>query len=205
VRWIALVVLVGVALARDARASVAIDARLDELVDRATAVAVVRALEQRSVWEDGEIVTYSHVTVTRRLAGRIGGDAWIRTLGGSVGDIAQLVEGEATFAPGERSLLFLRTRSSGHATGSADGVLAVVERAQGQYALTGREGPGQRLGVAADVGALVAPSPPQAGDDARAAREVLTGRTLEEAARTIAATWNRRHSAGRPAAANTQL
>ena len=85
--------------AREARASVAIAVLFDELVQKATAVAVVTPVEQRGVVEDGRIVTYTHVRVDRRVAGPIAGDLWLRALGGAVGRIGQIVQGQPTLRP----------------------------------------------------------------------------------------------------------
>ena len=80
-----------------------------------TAAAIVTPMEARAVWEDGRICTYAHVHVDQALAGDVttGGDAWVRTLGGIIGRIGQIVDGEAVFSPGRASLVFLRPSVSG--------------------------------------------------------------------------------------------
>ena len=67
----------------DARASVASAALFEELVDGATAAAVVVPVEQTSVWEGNRVVTYTRVQVDRLVAGQnpargLGCDAWGR-------------------------------------------------------------------------------------------------------------------------------
>ena len=77
----------------------------DELVQRASAVAVVTPIEERAVVEDGRIVTYTHVRVDRRVAGAIAEDFWVRALGGAVGRIGQIVEGQPGLLPLEQALV----------------------------------------------------------------------------------------------------
>ena len=89
---------------------------------------VVTAAESRAVWEDGRIYTYTHVRVDsrgRRRARQPGAEAWVRTMGGVVGKVGQIVEGEAAFAPGRPSLLFLRP--------GPVGAYVVTDRGQGQF------------------------------------------------------------------------
>jgi len=100
----------------------------DELVKAADAVVVASATEANSQWEDGRIYTYTRMTVERGIAGQVatGEQIWLRTLGGSVGNIGQHVDGEASFPIGASSLLFLRkSKVAGH--------WDVTARAQGQY------------------------------------------------------------------------
>lgn len=185
-RLLALAAAVWVVTVADARASVSVTLIFDDLLQRASAVAVVVPVDRRGVWEDGRIVTYTHVRIERLVAGRLPSEVWVRTFGGSVGHIGQIVEGEATFAGADASLVFLHP----HGEGSAPWVFGVVEGAQGQFALVTTEGQGSRLAAAQGVGALVLP-PPGAG---KAARDVLIGRSLEDAARETNAAWSHFHS-----------
>jgi hypothetical protein len=192
--------------ARDARASVSAEALFEQLVQEANAAAVVTPVDQRSAWENGRIVTFTRVRIDRLVAGAVASDArganeaWVRTLGGAVGDIGQLVEGEASFPIGRPSLVFLELHRD-PVTKAADGSLVVVERAQGQFPIA-MDAPGNggkvRLTLAGDLGALVPPPPDHwtraskplpPGRSARFARDVLQGRALDEATREIAAVW----------------
>jgi hypothetical protein len=168
----------------EARASVSVSVAFDDLVQRASAAAVVVPVEQRSVWEDGRIATYTRARVERLVAGRLPREIWVRTLGGAVGRIAQLVEGEATFASGEASLVFVHP----HDDGAATGTFGVVEGAQGQFPVV-VSGGGPRLAASKSGGALL---PPPA--TTRPAREVLVDQSLEDAARSIGAAWGRAHT-----------
>jgi hypothetical protein len=176
---------------RDARASVSVSVLFDDLVQKATAVALVTPTEQRAVWEDGRIVTYTHVRIDRRLAGSIAGDAWLRALGGAVGTVGQIVEGQPTFDVGRPALLFMRPYAD-PAGGAPPGTWSVIEAAQGEFPVVPGPGPAElRLSTAKDVGALLPPARPV--PDARFARDVLVDRTVEDASRQIASAWSRLH------------
>ncbi len=116
---------------REARASVAIAVSYEHLVASASSVALVTPLEARSAWEGARIVTYTRARVDRWIAGgeAASSEIWVRTLGGQVGDLGQLVDGEARFTVGEPSLLFLRAVAPGARA------FVVASRAQGQFTL----------------------------------------------------------------------
>src|SRR5258705_1576393 len=78
-----------------ADASVSFTVPMDALVEESSAACVVSPLENKSVWENGRIATYTRAHVDRLLAGSASSEVWIKTLGGSVGDIGQIVDGEA--------------------------------------------------------------------------------------------------------------
>jgi uncharacterized protein (TIGR03382 family) len=200
-RLAVLVTLAGVLVARPAGASVSVAALFEGLLEEASAAAVVTPTEQLSVWEERRIVTYTHVRVDRIAAGHIAGEVWVRTLGGAVGDIAQIAEGNAAFAIGRPSLVFLRPHVE-TGTQAHSGSFIVVERAQGQFPIDAREDGAARLALASDLGAIVAPSAESVaqvarglpgGPPPRLARDVLAGRLLEDAAGEIARTWARVH------------
>lgn len=185
-RFLGLVAVSLLALCAEARASVSVSVTFDDLLRRASAVAVVVPIEQRSVWEDNRIVTYTRVRVGPLVVGRLPGEVWVRTFGGAVGEIAQLVEGEATFTQGGASLVFLHPRGEA----GSPGIFAVVEGAQGQFGLETSDGQ-QRLTEARGVGALLPPP-----GTPRLARDMLIGRSLEDATRQIGAAWWQFHSKG---------
>ncbi|MBX3261320.1 MAG: hypothetical protein KF782_16665 [Labilithrix sp.] len=194
----------------DATASVSIAVGFELLVKDADAVAVLTPGEQTSVWEDGRIYTYTRVHVDRGVAGDIGAgaDGWVRTMGGVVGKVGQLVDGEPVFVRDKASLVFMRKFKAG-------GVYEVSARAQGQYPLKLDEATKQqRLIRSTAVGMLLPPKPsvadaaasgatkPQSAGvvvtDAvktRLAQDVLHDRPLDEVAREIATTWTRLHPA----------
>ncbi|MEA2745907.1 MAG: hypothetical protein QOI41_50 [Myxococcales bacterium] len=203
----------------DAQASVSIAVGYDALVKDADAVGVVTPVDAKTVWEEGRIVTYTHVKVDQGVAGELGtgSDGWVRTLGGVVGKIGQLVDGEPVFTANKSSLVFMRKFKS-------SGTWEVSARAQGQYpivldAADGAKPAGQRRVIRSTaVGMLL---PPKAAAPAnvvtktdpngaaervaqiRLAGEVLHDRPLDEVTRDVAAQWKALHPAGVPAAPAT--
>jgi hypothetical protein len=89
-------------------------------------------LDTNSVWERvgqrKHIVTYTRVRALEILAGADPqqDELLLRTLGGRVGDVGELVHGEAMLSLGARSVLFVMP---------ARGVLTVTAMAQGHYPL----------------------------------------------------------------------
>lgn len=198
----------GVLAPNDAQASVMIAVPFDALVKDADAVAVVVPQDARSVWEDGRIYTYTKMRVDTRVAGDPGGsELWVRTMGGVVAKIGQLVDGEPVFTPNKPSLLFLRRFD-------ATGTWEVSARAQGQYPIVlDEDAKTKRVVRSGNVGVLLPPkqvptqvqgpvSPQAAADQAktdvskiRLAQDVLHGRALDEATKEIATAWKRLHPA----------
>ena len=203
----------------DAHASVSIAVGYEALVKDADAIGVVTPVESKTVWEEGRIVTYTRVKVDQGVAGDLGtgADGWVRTLGGVVGKIGQLVDGEPVFTANKSSLVFLRKWKS-------SGTWEVAARAQGQYPIvvddTDKTRPaGQRrvmrsgaagmllpprpastatAGPPAPPGAVTKTDPNGAADrvaQLRLAGEVLHDRPLEEVARDVAASWKKLHPA----------
>lgn len=135
---------------REAQASVAVCASLDDLARGSSAIARVTALDRESTWEDGRIVTYSRVRVDAVIAGATPAGARelrIRTLGGRVGNIGQSVEGEPALLPAESSIVFVKERATG-------GAMIVLGRAQGQL-LVRRDVHGREVVRVGAVGELV--------------------------------------------------
>lgn len=205
---------VAVLVPSDAQASVSIAVGFDALVKDADAVGVVTPTEQKAVWEDGRIYTYTRVKVDQGVAGDLGtgADGWVRTMGGVVGKIGQMVDGEPVFVVGKPSLLFLRKWKAG-------GTWQVSARAQGQFPVTIDDTSKVKKVIrSANVGVLFPPkakaadvanassaagattpatTTPTVTDDAkiRLAGEVLHDRPLDDAAREIAAAWKKLHPA----------
>ena len=191
----------GAMIATDAQASVSIAVAFDALVRESSAVALVTPLEQRSVWEDGRIYTYTRVRADQGVAGELatGSEAWIRTLGGVVGHIGQLVDGEPVLTTGRPSLLFLRAGTAG--------TMEVTARAQGQFAVTLDETKTQRLARSSAVGVLLPPKTAAATNAANAtaspalapaspmlAHEALHNKKLDDGIRDISTAWKRLHA-----------
>ena len=116
------------------KASLASTARavsLPDLVQRSSRIARATTLESSARYEDigdtRHIVSYSRLRVDEVLHGATDPEIWVRTLGGRVGEVGEIVHGEAELALQESSLVFLHTLP--------DGVQQVTAMAQGHYPL----------------------------------------------------------------------
>lgn len=206
--------LAAATVSSDANASVMIAVPFDALVKDADAVAVIAPQESKSVWEEGRIYTYTRVKVEQGIAGDTtggNGEVWIRTMGGVVGKVGQLVDGEPVFTPNKPNLLFLRKFKAG-------GTWEVSARAQGQYPVVVDElSKKRRIIRSANVGVLLPPKrlqqdsaaagvvqqgpiAPQSANDTVAdvskiklAGDVLHDKPLDEATKEIAVAWKRLH------------
>ncbi len=199
----------GTLVPRDAHASVSIAVGFDALVKDADAgVAIVTPTESKSVWEGGRIITYTKVKVDQAVAGELstGQEGWVRTMGGVVGKIGQLVDGEPVLSPNKQSLLFLRKFTT-------SGTYEVSARAQGQFpVITDETSKARKLVRSSNVGVLfppkgVKPTEVQAGavgpqaqtqapegtEKIRLASEVIHDRAVDDAVKEIAAAWKKAH------------
>lgn len=166
--------LLALCLAPLASATVARAVVLKALAHRSQLIATGTPLEAYSRWEDfggrRRIVTYTRVRVDDRIAGADQGpEVLVRTLGGQVGDIGQVVAGEAVLVVGQPSLLFLVPRY--------DGVLGVTAMAQGQFPL--------RADAHGVVRLSQSPNLPKLVQGAPSAQQQLAGRTPGEATTLI--------------------
>jgi len=189
-RLAAVCAVLAVLVAADARASVSIAVTWDGLLRESTAAALVTALEGRSVWEGNRIYTYTRVHVDRGVAGELttGDEAWVRTMGGVVGKVGQIVDGEPVLARGQTSLLFLHPIAARPA-----GAFDVTARGQGQFALVVDEKTPPHLVRSTSAGGLVAPRTAGPLAAPRLAADVVQGRAIEDVARDVAAAWSRAH------------
>ena len=177
-----------------AHASISVPVTWDALLRGSTAAGVVTAAgpgSAHAVWEDGRICTYTRVHVDRAVAGSLatGDEAWVRTLGGVVGKVGQIVDGEPVFSPGRPSLVFLRP--------SAVGALEVTARGQGQFPIVGSSGSaGAPVVVRSNtVGTIVPRALPATGVPAVLAADTLHGHSVDDAARQITTAWTTAHAA----------
>ncbi len=174
----------------DASASVSVAVTWEGLLHESAAAAVATPIESRAAWENGRIYTYTHVRVDRVVAGEVpvGTDVWVRTMGGVVGKIGQIVEGEAVFADGLQSLLFLRSGPAGS--------FEVTARAQGQFPVVAAT-PSAPARVIRNRAAGAVFSPPPAIVPSKATRlaaDVLHGRSVDDAASEVVADWTHLHA-----------
>ncbi len=106
---------------------------LSELVHASQHIVVGTAREASSTWErvggGRRLVTYSRLQVHQPLDGRdpSSADLYVRTLGGQLGDVGQIVFGEATLSRGELCVVFLRE--------TEPTVFSIYAMAQGHYPL----------------------------------------------------------------------
>jgi hypothetical protein len=193
------VALLVLALAGEAHASVSIAATYDGVLKESTAAVLATPLEQKSVWENGRIYTYTRVKIDRSAAGELGtgAEAWVRTMGGVVGKIGQLVDGEAVFTVGKPSLVFLHP--------GPVGAFEVTARAQGQFPVSVDDKKVTRLMKSGAVGVilpLASPKPiqrqgqlqPQSSAPPVLVADVVHGRPVDDVVRDVAAAWKRLHA-----------
>ncbi|MFO0671441.1 MAG: hypothetical protein U0235_17720 [Polyangiaceae bacterium] len=183
-------------VAPPAAASVSVAVQFEELVQRSKAVAVVVPMDQRSVWEGRYIMTYTKVRVEDGIAGaETGKEVWIVSRGGTVGNIGQAVDGEPTFTVGHPTLAFLREDVMDDKAVFASGVFIVTARAQGQFPIVEDDTKERKKRIVshAGVGLLLPPVARIPAVVKPLAREVLEGKTLDEARATISDTWRKLH------------
>ncbi len=182
---------------REARASISIAVTYDVLLGASNAIAVMTPLEQRAAWEDGRITTRTRLRVDRAVAGDLitGGEVWIKTRGGVVGNVGQLVSGEPVFGVGKPYLMFVH--------GTRSGTLEVAARGQGQFTIEVDARTSRRLLRSQTAEALVPPreAPPAPGarsPDAQPtgvlAADVLRDRELSDACGKLATEWRALHA-----------
>jgi hypothetical protein len=145
----------GVLTGRSVHASLARAVRVEELVRRSQHVILGEPLDAYSVWEQvaerRHIVTYSRIRTHELLGGATPAqdELLVRTLGGRVGELGEVVHGEAQLVMGSRSVLFLMPTA---------GELGVTAMAQGHYPLTRDQAGEERLGPSPGMPELVDPN-----------------------------------------------
>jgi len=144
--------LAGLIAPRLARATTARAVALGDLVRRSTRIAHATPLEGSSRFEDigdtRHIVTYTRLRVEDPIFGDTGEtEILVRTLGGHVGELGEIVHGEAQLALNESCVVFLRA--------NADGIEQVTEMAQGHYPLLADSGGALRLQASRNMPRLV--------------------------------------------------
>lgn len=160
----------GSLLGRVARASVARAVPLEALTGRSKHVVLGEPLDSYCVWERigarKHIVTYTRVRAHEILAGKDpqSEELLVRTLGGQVGELGELVHGEAVLRIGVRSVVF---------TMPSQDALAVTAMAQGHYPL--------RRDVAGLERLLRSPQANELIEEAGSAVKRLPGLQLSEA------------------------
>jgi len=163
-------VVAALACAKTARATTARAVSLVELVRRSTRIARATPLESFARSEEiggaRHIVTYSRLRIDDSIHGSSSdSETLVRTLGGRVGDLGEIVHGEAELTLNESCLVFLMS--------DANGVELVTAMAQGQYPLSVDAAGTPRLGLGRNLPHLLG--------GATSAVAQLTGKPLAEA------------------------
>ena len=160
------------AWAKHSQATTARAVSLHDLVRLSTRVARTTALESTAQSEDvgGErhIVTYSRLRVDELIhGGPVESEIWVRTLGGKIDGLGEIVHGEAELALNQQSIVFLRS--------DADGVARVTAMAQGHYPLLIDAAGAARLQASRNMPHLVA------NPAGSSAVSELSGKRIDEA------------------------
>lgn len=168
-------------LGSEAHATVSVLMTMDELVGGSSLVVVGQPVERRSQWEElggsKRIVTYTRILVEETMGGEGRPESvWVRTLGGTVGDIGQHVAGEAQFTIGETAVMFLA---------KAGEALVVTGMAQGHFPLI-VGGDDRVLTSSPDTGTLLKR---KKDDTTRTARDELIGSTLANARKRVSSAF----------------
>jgi hypothetical protein len=162
-------------LGGSASATIARSMTLQALVQSSGRISVVTALIAESHFEElgrrRRVVTDTRVRVEETLAkgGSVESELMVRTLGGSIGRLGELVHGQARLAIGEQCVAFLLK--------GPDGLHYVNGMAQGHYPLSSEEV--RRL--------LMSPDMPKIVDYESSAVKQLVGSELGRAAERIRA------------------
>lgn len=161
-------------VSRPAEAGVMIPTSLQQLVQTSEHVLVATPRLGDSAWEEvggsRRIVTYTRLTVEEPLDGRSPADSelLVRTLGGQVDRLGQVVHGEAELRRDEVCVLFLKDRH--------DGTYRVTGLAQGHYPLTLEQGGVRRLNTSPHLGEVLAKH-----ENVNSAVALLRGQSLDKA------------------------
>ena len=181
-------------------ASVSIAMTIEDLAKGSSVVVRATPLDQTSAWENGRIVTSTRMHVERVIAGAppSSSEVHVQTLGGIVGDIGQIVDGEASFMSKpsnnvqQQSIIFLMPRTDGNKTH-----FVVNGRAQGQLVVLKDVKTNRDIVRLARTGALVPRV--RTADQGQAAKPAMMGQfdghDADEVSNEAARAWERTHHA----------
>jgi len=125
------ILLAALVVASPAEGSIVKGLELEELVAHADRIVLGRVLFSESFQRsDGTLGTWHRIGVERDVRGRAMDDSEVivETMGGRIGEIGMRVEGEPSFAVGERVVVFIRgggPYTAFRAVGMAQGVMRV--------------------------------------------------------------------------------
>jgi len=141
--------LLGLLTSAPADASVALAVSLGDLVAKSSSVLVVTAVAKHSSWQTiggtKRIVTDTRVRVDELVSGIDPSttELVVRTLGGVVGNVGQIVEGSAELTLGEQSLTFVTqlTPDLFGVTAMGQGHYPIMSEARGRILRSNRQLP----------------------------------------------------------------
>ncbi len=175
-----------------ATSSVSIALTVDDVARDASLIIRATPVQEASEWESGRIVTTTVLRVDRVIAGPAPapGEVRVRSLGGTVGDVAQLVEGEPQLSPklAASSILFLK--QVGGSDDSEAARFVVSGRAQGQLMVARAPRSSQEVVRLVRMGTLL-PKHPLAPPRLVAH---LDGADIAEVTAEAARAWERAHA-----------
>ncbi len=165
----------------EAHARVSIAYAPEELVAASPWALVVTPTEKRSLWEhvagSRRIVTYTKLRIDDAIYGDgMGGTVWVRTMGGSVGKIGQLVSGEAQLDIGQPAVVFLAQAKAGTyvVSGAAQGHFPILTEKRDDAEI-------RKLSYSPAVGKLIPRKSKETGKPRPTIQQVLVGSTVDEA------------------------
>lgn len=100
-----------------------------DLTDQAEAVVLGTVTETKAQWNEGKtkIVTLTTVKIAETIKGDLKGEIQVRTLGGEVDGLAQLVPGMPKFKKEQEIVIFLKNEDKAwHVVGMGQGKYEVV-------------------------------------------------------------------------------
>lgn len=138
-KQIRLIAVVSCLLASAASATVFQPTNDRQLVDRSDAVVVATVRDASShVRADGYVVTDYRFDVEQTLKGAAAGTITVSEIGGTAGSRFTFISDSASYAPGERVMVFLRKRNDGtyFTTSMAMGKFSFTRTARGEAVVT---------------------------------------------------------------------
>lgn len=111
--------------------------KLEDLAQQSTAVARLRCLGAKSLWDQGEIWTETRFAVVQSEKGTLPAIVTVRMLGGHLGNLHSHVDEVPAFQAGEEVYLFLWNRDGGpyRVLGWSQGTFRIARDPQSGFAM----------------------------------------------------------------------
>jgi len=147
-----------------ASASVVLKLDVSDMTRMSHAVVVGQVIDTRSEWNPGheyiQTLTRIRVETAAKCACETGRVITVRELGGSVGDYNQEMIGAATYAPGEKVLVFLERAANG-----TSGIFQTLALSAGKFLVSTDSQTGRTIAVPAAHDLMYADEKPTIFDD----------------------------------------